>query len=265
MTATSPYVYSNEHSRARDHHSLLAEMLDAHSTARLGTLRVPLRDARCLEVGAGGGSIARWLADQVGPGGSVVATDIAPVDIPAHPRLEVRTHDIVSEEAPAGPWDIVHARLVLMHLPQRREVLRKLAGSLRAGGALVVEDMDMSWRDARSMRAPTPEDAALYERHHDLVIRIFEQAGVELAWASKVPQAMDDAGLVEVTSSIRGDGWPGGTAGALFLHGGSIQLNDKLLQAGLTQEVLDRVRELMHDSRMMFRMSPMVQTVGYRP
>jgi SAM-dependent methyltransferase len=265
MTATSPYVYSNEHSRAKDHLSLLAEMLDAHSTARLATLRVPLRDARCLEIGAGGGSIARWLADQVGPGGHVVATDIAPVDIPAHPRLEVRTHDVVSEEVPAGPWDVIHTRLVLMHLPQRRDVLRKLAGSLRPGGVLLVEDMDMSWRDGRSMRAPTPEDAVRYERHHDMVIRIFEQAGVELAWASRVPQAMEDAGLVDVTSSIRGDGWPGGTAGALFIYGGSIQLDDKLRQAGATPQELDRVRELMHDPRMMIRMSPLMQTAGYRP
>jgi hypothetical protein len=31
---------------------------------------------RCLEVGAGGGSIAAWMADQAGDGGHVLATDI---------------------------------------------------------------------------------------------------------------------------------------------------------------------------------------------
>ena len=31
---------------------------------------------RCLEVGAGSGSVARWLAAKVGPEGSVLATDI---------------------------------------------------------------------------------------------------------------------------------------------------------------------------------------------
>ena len=31
---------------------------------------------RCLEVGAGAGSIVRWLSDRVGPNGSVVAADI---------------------------------------------------------------------------------------------------------------------------------------------------------------------------------------------
>jgi hypothetical protein len=32
----------------------------------------------CWEIGAGGGSIARWLAERVGPTGSVLATDIDP-------------------------------------------------------------------------------------------------------------------------------------------------------------------------------------------
>ncbi|HEY0808078.1 MAG TPA: hypothetical protein VGD84_23630 [Pseudonocardiaceae bacterium] len=41
----------------------------------------------CLDVGAGGGSITRWLADRVGPTGSVLATDIetdllSQVDLP---------------------------------------------------------------------------------------------------------------------------------------------------------------------------------------
>src|ERR1043165_6096275 len=31
---------------------------------------------RCLDVGAGGGSITRWLAERVGPTGTVLATDI---------------------------------------------------------------------------------------------------------------------------------------------------------------------------------------------
>ena len=31
---------------------------------------------RCLEVGGGSGSVARWLASQVVPGGSVLSTDV---------------------------------------------------------------------------------------------------------------------------------------------------------------------------------------------
>src|SRR5438270_6702229 len=50
---------------------------------------------RCLEVGAGTGSIARWLSEVVGPTGSVLATDLS-LDLMqglAAENLELRQHD----------------------------------------------------------------------------------------------------------------------------------------------------------------------------
>src|SRR5438132_5490773 len=55
---------------------------------------------RCLEVGAGAGSIAEWLSRKVGPGGKVVATDLQVkfLEAIAAPNLEVRKHDITTDE-----------------------------------------------------------------------------------------------------------------------------------------------------------------------
>ena len=52
---------------------------------------------RCLEVGAGAGSIAAWLADEVAPGGEVLASDLDTSRLRAlrAPGLEVREHDIL--------------------------------------------------------------------------------------------------------------------------------------------------------------------------
>jgi 2-polyprenyl-3-methyl-5-hydroxy-6-metoxy-1,4-benzoquinol methylase len=82
----------------------------------------------CLEVGAGGGSIARWLAEQVGPAGSVLATDIDTrfLDDLQMPNLEVRRHDIGTEPLSAASFDLAHARLVLSHVPQREAALARL-------------------------------------------------------------------------------------------------------------------------------------------
>ena len=98
---------------------------------------------RCLEVGAGGGSIARWLATVVGRQGLVVATDLTTEHLQVEPAtVEVRQHDIVRDPLEEATYDLVHARLVLEHLPERGAVLRKLANALRPGGWLVVEDVD---------------------------------------------------------------------------------------------------------------------------
>ena len=70
----------------RRRHSLMEEAQDPLTRRYLGD-RGLQAGWRCLEVGAGGGSIARWLAERVGPSGHVVATDldvqfVAPVSMP---------------------------------------------------------------------------------------------------------------------------------------------------------------------------------------
>ena len=73
----------------------------------------------CLEVGAGGGSIAEWLCQRVGRNGYVMATDLDTRFLEALTRsnLDVRRHDIVSEDLPEGRFDLVLSRLVVGHPP----------------------------------------------------------------------------------------------------------------------------------------------------
>ena len=99
---------------------------------------------RCLEVGGGGGSVAAWLSERVGPDGYVLATDIDPrflVTLKLS-NVEARKHDILNDELPEGSFDLVHARAVLEHLPARQEALRQLVTTLTPGGWLLVEDAD---------------------------------------------------------------------------------------------------------------------------
>src|SRR5262245_466666 len=58
--------------------------------------------AHCLEVGAGRGSIIRWLSDVVGPPGRVAAVDIDPRFLQnlASGNVEVQQLDIVTAELP---------------------------------------------------------------------------------------------------------------------------------------------------------------------
>ena len=45
------------------------------------------------------------------------------------PNLEVLEHDVVREGFPPGPFDLVHARALLIHLPDRESLLASAAGS----------------------------------------------------------------------------------------------------------------------------------------
>jgi SAM-dependent methyltransferase len=117
---------------------------------------------RCLEVGAGRGSMARWLAEQVGPGGEVVAIDIDTRYLDQHglSNLRVMRHDILADPvADLGEFDLVCSRLLLFWLAGRaQEAVDRMASCLRPGGWLVDEDGD--WGSVEPVDPAHPTTAA---------------------------------------------------------------------------------------------------------
>lgn len=151
---------------------------------------------RCAEVGAGTGSVARWLADRVGPAGRVLATDVETrwLEALASPTLDVRRHDVAADPLEEGAQDLVHARLVLEHLPDRVEVVGKLARSLRPGGWLVVEDYDLCTIAATDPASPT------WARVCDAAVGVLRNAGADPGYGRRLPGALRGAGLVDVVA-----------------------------------------------------------------
>ena len=90
----------------------------------------------CLEVGPGGGSIAEWLCTKIGPEGKVTAVDLNTrlIDVLEYANLEARKLNVVTEDLPRREYDLVHARFLLAHLPERESVLAKLSQTLWPGG-----------------------------------------------------------------------------------------------------------------------------------
>ncbi len=104
----------------------------------------------CLEVGAGAGSVARWLAGRVGPAGRVVATDLDPrfLGEDLGSPVEVRRHDIRSDPLEEAAFDLVHCRALLCHLDDPAAAVGRMVAALRPGGWLLVEDADYTTFDA---------------------------------------------------------------------------------------------------------------------
>jgi SAM-dependent methyltransferase len=99
---------------------------------------------RCLDVGAGGGSIARWLSDQVGPAGTVVAADLDPkflTNLPAN--VEVRRVDVLADDLERDAFDVIHCRTVLGHVSEPKLALERMAHALAPGGVLLCVDDDL--------------------------------------------------------------------------------------------------------------------------
>lgn len=121
---------------------LLEHRYDAATFRRLGELG-DLDGARALEVGAGAGSVARWLGLRVGPAGRVLAVDNDPRFLTGTqgPNVDVLCHDVMDPLVQGG-FDVAHCRAVLIHLDAPDRALANVVSALRPGGRVLLEDAD---------------------------------------------------------------------------------------------------------------------------
>ena len=197
-TTRPSYTLDNDHDTADLFHSALAGMLDPVTQDRIQSFPVVLAGAACLELGAGEGSVARWLADRVGPTGRVVASDVKPMRDPDHPRLAIVAFDLASGEPLADAfgtgYDLIHARLTLSHVPERDALLPELADLLAPGGWLLIEDW-APYRTDPVVSAPDPTAAELVDTYVRMVGGVFDRAGTDPVWGRRIHAAMLAAGL----------------------------------------------------------------------
>ncbi|QQQ79882.1 methyltransferase domain-containing protein [Saccharothrix sp. 6-C] len=251
------YVFDRAH--VAEQHRCLAAAYDPVTFARLAQTGVRA-GWRCLDVGAGGGTVAHWLA---GRGATVLATDVQPDHVPPAPRLTVLRHDVVCDPLPDASFDLVHVRLVLRHLPERDAVLRKLVAALKPGGWLQVDEFDNSYSPV--LLAPDRDAAELYETFLAVKESVFDVYGVDGAWGRKAAGAMVEAGLVDVDPRVVVHPWRAGSPGVRLLAHTTHMLRDKLVEAGMSDEHLAAVREVLADERFLAT-SPVVYSVhGRRP
>ncbi|MFI9271030.1 methyltransferase domain-containing protein [Kitasatospora sp. NPDC052896] len=260
MTATQ-YAFDNRAADAESQLAVLETYLDPVTTRRLDHLGVPA-GAHCWEVGAGGGSIARLLAERVGPSGRVVASDLDLTRFRgAAPQLAPLHHDVRTEQPP-GAFDLIHARLLLLHLPERERVLATLAGALRPGGVLLVEEFDRS--PLRVLAGAEPAERALFARVIEGVLAALTERGADLRWAERAYSAMEAAGLTEVRTTTHAESWTG-DGGARLHEINSRQLADRLLAGGLTEDELGRFRALVRRPEFAALSYTLVSVSGRRP
>jgi SAM-dependent methyltransferase len=264
QTAQPGYVFADDPARDRNGHhgelvAHLAAILDPFTIRRLAPLVSPT--TRCLEVGAGAGTIAGWLADRAG---AVTATDLDPSPIPDHPNLRAIRHDIRTDPLEPGQWDLIHCRLVLGHIGTRRLMVDKLAAALAPGGALVIEEFDASW-DRCLMHAPDPAADRLFAGYQHALTSVLTAAGTDPRWGRSVYKVMHDAGLVEVDTEFWARAWHGGEPGCLLPYTAAAQLRPKLIEAGMSSEDIDAFRALLVDPRLVIYGNLAVSTCGRRP
>jgi SAM-dependent methyltransferase len=181
--------YERLRAQARDWEAATARILDQ--------IGLPA-GASCLDAGCGPGETTRLLAQRVGPGGRVLGIDLdASIGTLAVEMLHgsgyrhcaFRPHDLTADEpVPGGPFDLVYARLLLIHLPDRAAVLARLWDAVAPGGYLVVQDYDAA---AFGVVPELPSFAEMTR----VIMGTFQALGADVRTGAMLPQLFVQAGV----------------------------------------------------------------------
>jgi SAM-dependent methyltransferase len=265
MSGGTRYVLDNAAPETARRFASLEELYDPATFRHLEATGVGA-GWRCLEIGAGAGSVVRWLSRRVGPDGRVVATDIDPrwLDVGGLDNVEARRHRIGEDALPAGEFDLAHARLVLVHVPRRAAALRDIASTLKPGGWLVLEDYDT--RLFPYCPEAANDDEELANRAWDAFVTLLEVGGADGAYGRRLPRLLREAGLVDVRAEGRVVMGTGGSAAAELIVANLDQVSGELVGRGLlTSGDVERFRGLLSDPGFLLNLHVMVSAHGRRP
>ncbi|MFJ5103268.1 class I SAM-dependent methyltransferase [Streptomyces sp. NPDC088554] len=182
-------VFSFSHPAQTERLNSLGVLCDPVTTADLARWDLPA-GARCLEIGAGTGSLALWLADRC-PDGEVTATDtdLRFLSDLRHPGLRVLRHDVRTQGFPPGSFDLIVARSVLCHIAARTELPARMVSWLKPGGRLYIEDPSF-------FPAASSPDPVVRRLGDAVTTTLAASLGSDVAaWARSFPAPLSGLGL----------------------------------------------------------------------
>jgi 2-polyprenyl-3-methyl-5-hydroxy-6-metoxy-1,4-benzoquinol methylase len=241
MSVMIGYVWQHDLKHESDRLRLMSGLLDPSS--RFHLLRTGVTAGwRCLEIGAGNGSLSQWLAERVGTTGHVVATDIR-ADLMGgitRSNLEVRKFDVVQDEPPDAPYDLIAIRALLHHLPERHAIVSKMANWVKPGGWLFIQEPDFypTWIVEPPSQKRFWENFIQWAASHEIDFYV----------GRKIPAWLQAEGLHDINSEGHAVFYNGDSKFAQWWEYGIREVADKLqTEGGVLKATLEEFFRLYRD------------------
>jgi len=210
----------------------------AHESRWLFDQLGDLRGARVLEIGCGPHGCLDLLSERVGPSGSVVgiersqeAVDMAREMIQARglKNVEVLCGDARSTELAPASFDLVTSRLVLVNVPEPRQIVAEAVALVKPGGWVAFHEAD--W--LASICDP-PSEA--WTEFVELFVTYSERNGIDPFIGRKVPRLLRDAGVQDVQVNPLIHAYQPGHGRRYILCDFAENLSERILAQNLAEE-----------------------------
>lgn len=224
------------------------------------------------DLGCGPSGILSLLSAAVSLGGRVVGLDADPAHAAMASQhvgelglsnVEVITADARHTGLPADSFDLVHARTLLVTIPEPGEVLGEMVRLAKPGGWVASQEPDVE------VALCYPELPA-WDRMREIFRAGFGRSGADARIGRRLTEAYRQAGLVDVEVAVHAPAYPAGHSRRTVIPDLVRSLRPVILELGLCDErelaELDRaVREHLADPRTLMMPHLLVVAWGRKP
>lgn len=264
LVSNSGYLLENRKAEAAQRFTALSALFDPVTLRQFDACGIAA-GWRCWEVGAGGPALVQMIAARVGHAGHVLATDIDDswAKVAASQNVEVRKHDVVRDAPPGELFDLVHARLVLVHIPEREKAFRNMISALKPGGWLVIEDADPALQPLSCIDAYGPEQE-LANKIRQGFRTLLSNRGADLSFGRKLPRMFRQANMTDIAAEAY---FPISLPECMVLEVATIKMiRGELLGNGIaTDNEIEQHLENVKTGALDLSQPPMISVRGRKP
>jgi ubiquinone/menaquinone biosynthesis C-methylase UbiE len=214
-----------------------ADELTPNSSALLDRLELRPGDS-VIDVGCGPRGIIDLLAERVAPGGRVVGLDADSTHVRMATELAAQLGlgnvEIVHADArrtglPFESFDLVHARTLLVNLPEPAEVLAEMVRLARPGGIVAGLEPDT---EAAICYPPQPA----FDRLCEIFTVAFSRNGADPHIGRRMAELYRQAGLEDVMVEARAVAYPAGHSRRTIRADLVRSMRPQILEMGIADE-----------------------------
>jgi ubiquinone/menaquinone biosynthesis C-methylase UbiE len=194
---------------------------------------------QAIDIGCGPHGILDLLSERVGPNGKVfgVERNEATVELAREfiARRQLRNVEVLQADAratglPRAAFDVVHARLVLVNVPQPESVVEEMVALARPGGIVASHEADWG---AGFCDPPSPA----WDRLLEVFKAYSRKHGIDLFVGRRTHQLFRAAGLRDIQITPLVHVYPTGNSRRNILGELVESVRDRLLVDGLMSEI----------------------------
>ena len=198
QTHMSQYIFDNKSEEREFRRLQLVEAANDPTTIALLEETGIQPGWLCLELGAGAGSILRWMGHRVGPKGLAVGVDKKTTYLHdfAFPPFQIHQGTFLDVSL-SHSFELIHGRYILIHNQSDMDILHKMFSLLKPGGWAIFEEPDFTSTRLLDHSLEIPR-----ARVNEAICQMFVNASLDPGYALHLPPKTGASRFSNCTNTI---------------------------------------------------------------